>query len=223
MSTNQVPESGSYDAGKFVPAGSAVIIRTSDASGTITLSLPSSSPSAAPLSCVFTGKYLEQQLNVDADNDVYTLGLPFVSNVEKDDDYATTGDVVAPLPEQATTGVGFYINATPNKEASDLQSMWYRNNRYVLHNKIYYRNTGGVGAKRYVPLLFAFDQGIEEVEPEEGTLEETTDLKPELTGVYDAMGRKIVSAEEMNDNQWRQRLSPGLYIVNGRKMHINGK
>lgn len=103
-----------------------------------------------------------------------------------------------------------------------MQSLWFRNNRYVLHNKIYYRGTGdsGTEAKRYVPLLFAFDQSIEEIEPEESTAEEASDLKPELTGVYDMMGRKVVAAEEMNDNQWRQRLSPGLYIVNGRKVSL---
>ena len=222
LATRQVPASGTYAAGKFVPAGSAVIIRTSDNTGTVTLSLPTSEPSATPLSCAFTGAYLEQLLSLDAANDVYTLGLPFTSHVEKDADYATTGDITAPVPEQAETGVGFYINATPNKEASDMQSLWFRNNRYVLHNKIYYRGTGdsGTEAKRYVPLLFAFDQSIEEIEPEESTAEEASDLKPELTGVYDMMGRKVVAAEEMNDNQWRQRLSPGLYIVNGRKVSL---
>ena len=107
--------------------------------------------------------------------------------------------------------------------------MWQRNNRYVLHNKIYYRGTGdgGTGAKaaQFVPVNFDFeDEPIVEIDPEEGAMTSTgSTVKTELQGVYDMMGRKVIAAEEMSDNQWRQRLSPGLYIVNGRKMHINGK
>ena len=104
-----------------------------------------------------------------------------------------------------------------------MQSLWFRNNRYVLHNKIYYRN-GGAGAKaaQFVPVNFDFeDEPIVENDPEEGAMTSTgSTVNTELQGVYDMMGRKVVAAEEMSDNQWRQRLSPGLYIVNGRKVSL---
>ena len=218
LATRQVPASGTYAAGKFVPAGSAVIIRTSDNTGTVTLSLPTSEPSATPVSCAFTGTYLEQLLSLDAANDVYTLGLPFTSHVEKDADYATTGDITAPVPEKAATGVGFYINATPNKEASDMQSLWFRNNRYVLHNKIYYRNTGGALAKSFVPLNFDFEDEEEEPEstPEAVNVVETV----VSSGVYDMQGRHVATEAQVSDGTWRQYLAPGMYIVNGKKIQV---
>ena len=201
-----------------MPAGSAVIIRTSDNSGTVALTLPSSSPSATPVSCAFTGTYLEQLLSLDAANDVYTLGLPFTSHVEKDEDYANTGEITAPVPEQAATGVGFYINATPNKEASDMQSLWFRNNRYVLHNKIYYRNAGGAGAKSFVPLNFDFEDEEEEPEstPEAVNVVETV----VSSGIYDMQGRQVATEAQVSDGTWRQYLAPGMYIVNGKKIQV---
>lgn len=79
--------------------------------------------------------------------------------------------VTAPLKESATTGVGFYINATPNKEHDALQSMWQRNNRYVLHNKVYYRGSGS-GAREmtlsgvdFVPVIFDGKDNEEGKEP----------------------------------------------------------
>ena len=146
--------------GRGIPAGTPVIIRTSDNAGNIKLSIPSESVAAVGGSNIFSGSYLEKLLDVDAAHDVYTLGLPFISDVEKDDDYDTTGEISAPLPEQDTKGVGFYINATPNKEVNVSESMWTRNNRYVLHNKIYYRATGGGDALElafkksdYIPVI----------------------------------------------------------------------
>lgn len=222
----KVPEvEAAYDAGKFVPAATPVILRTTDNSGHVKLTLPSTSPSAS-LPCAFTGSYLEQLLEADAQHDVYTFGLPFTSEVTID---RTNGNITAPLLTQATTGVGFYINATRNKELNELEAGWDRNNLYVLHNKIYYRGTGGGGtgakAAQFVPVNFDFeDEPIVENDPEEGVMESTgSTVKTELQGVYDMTGRKVIAAEEMSDNQWRQRLSPGLYIVNGRKMHISGK
>lgn len=211
-----VPVNGVHPEGKFVPAGTPVIIRTNDESESLTLSLPTEMPSAEPLSCIFTGSYLEQLLPLDADHDVYTLGLPMTSEVSKAADYETSGGIVAPLPEFANTGVGFYINATRNKEADPLEALWTRNNRYVLHNKIYYRAAGsGSGAPKrkddvvYVPVLFG-----DEEQP--GTQEEKNSRFD--GGVYDLLGRKVADEQAAKDGTWRYRLSPGVYIVNGQKV-----
>ena len=117
----------SYPEGKFVPAGTPVIIRTNDETGTVELTLPTTAPSSS-LDCVFTGSYLEKKLEAsNPARDVYTLGLPMTSDVDKDGDYVTSGGITAPLPTFANNGVGFYINATPNKEADPLEALWKRN------------------------------------------------------------------------------------------------
>lgn len=219
LNMDLVPANSPHDAGKFVPAGTPVVIRTNDESGSVKLTL-SNTTSPAISTCIFKGKYLEQLLNSDANNDVYTLGLPFTSDMELNKE---TGDVTAPLPVQATTGVGFYINATPNKEESDMQSGWSRNNRYVLHNKIYYRGTDGGGSRRlsmrgieFVPVIFDYDEeggeqpGEEEQNPSEGAT---------LQGdgcIYDMMGRKVATRQQVEDGSWRL-LRPGIYILNGKK------
>ena len=210
-----------YAEGKFVPAGTPVIIRTNDNTGNMKLKIPSSSPSSALSSCVFSGKYLEQLLAVDAAHDVYTLGLPFVSEVTKDRDYNTTGNITAPVSDKANSGVGFYINATPNKEHNALQSLWLRNNRYVLHNKIYYRSgSSGSSAPQmspeFVPVVF--DDGEQ---PEDEELQPDGSWMSEGDGcIYDLQGRKVATKEQVMDGKWRERLSPGIYILNGRKFKM---
>ena len=213
-----VPTTNTYAEGKFVPAGTPVIIRVKDESGSVSLSLPSSTPSSA-LSCVFSGQYLEQLLAVDAAHDVYTLGLPMTSNVSKGGDYDETGDITAPLPEFDTRGVGFYINATRNKENDPLEGMWLRNNRYVEHNKIYYR-AGSSGARapkhdsdvEFVPVIF----GDEDEKPEEGQSQQRTGDGC----AYDLLGRKVATAEDVKNGTWYQPLNPGVYIVDGKKVYI---
>jgi len=210
-----VPAVSPYAEGKLVPAETPVIIRTNDESGSMTLTLPNTTKST-PLSCVFTGSYLEQLLALDAAHDVYTLGLPFTSSVEKTDDYSTTGNITSPLPEKANNGVGFYINATPYKEANPLQSLWTRNNRYVLHNKIYYRGTSSPGARQndgkleFIPVFFGDE---EETQPEANNASMTGD-----GCAYDLMGRKVATREEVRDGSWWRRMPSGIYIVNGRKL-----
>ena len=211
--------------GRGIPAGTPVIIRTSDNAGNIKLSIPSESVAAVGGSNIFSGSYLEKLLDVDAAHDVYTLGLPFISDVEKDDDYDTTGEISAPLPEQDTKGVGFYINATPNKENNASESMWFRNNRYVLHNKIYYRGTtpadpGSLSADfeepRYVPILFD-NQGVEDMDLQpDGTMRLTTSDGR----VYDMQGRCVVTEQEAIDGSWINTVAPGIYILNGKKVVV---
>jgi hypothetical protein len=144
------------------------------------------------------------------------------SDVDKDGDYVTSGGITAPLPTFANNGVGFYINATPNKEADPLEALWKRNNLYVLHNKIYYRATGGGGGSRemrgieFVPIIFDNDEeggeqpGEEEQNPSEGTSFQGDGC------IYDMMGRKVATRQQVEDGSWRL-LRPGIYILNGKK------
>ena len=92
------------------------------------------------------------------------------STVSKDGDYVSCGGITAPLPEFANNGIGFYINATPNKEADALQSLWKRNNLYVQHNKIYYRAAASGAPKRDVPQFVPviFDEDMQAMDDERG-------------------------------------------------------
>jgi len=220
-----VPAYSTYAEGKFVPAGTPVIIRTNDDSESVSLTLPTTAPSSS-LDCVFTGSYLEKKLEAsNPARDVYTLGLPMTSDVDKDGDYVTSGGITAPLPTFANTGVGFYINATSNKEADPLQSLWTRNNLYVLHNKIYYRapapSDPGVkrlgeiqSAPQFVPVIFDYEDEGGELQPD-GQIQQQYD-----GDVYDLSGRKVATEEQVNDGTWKQILRPGIYIVGGKKIKI---
>ena len=225
VNPNPVPASGGYGEGKLVPAGTPVIIRVKDESGQVTLTLPNPGPSAPLTSCILKGSYLEGLLEEDANRKVYTMGVPFTSEVsEDDDDPVIPGDITAPRPEFANTGVGFYINATPNKEINPLEAMWKRNNRYVLHNKVYYRAEagGGGGAPdgvrdvEFVPVLFGDDdEGQPRKEPDGNEQTDAWD-----GGIYDLLGRKVATAAEVADGTWRQRLTPGIYITKGKKIYV---
>ena len=59
-----VPAYAPYAEGKFVPAGTPVIIRVKDESGVLNLTLPSIE-TVAPVSCIFSGEYLEQKLSTE--------------------------------------------------------------------------------------------------------------------------------------------------------------
>ena len=209
------------DIGKTVYAGTPVIIRTNDESGSLQLTLPNTQPTtpSPPITNFFMGTYLEQLLALDAAHDVYTFGLPFTSDVSKNADYASTGEISAPLPEQANSGVGFYINATSNKEVSEFQSTWLRNNRYVLHNKIYYR-ASGVGAREktrgvdFVPVIFDDEGG------EDPDIKDSSDRIVGDGCVYDLQGRKVATKQQVEDDTWRQFLRPGIYIINGKKIRL---
>ena len=215
MHPTKVKAHSPYAAGKFVPAKTPVIFRTTDTSGSISLTLPSTLPSSS-LSYDITGEYLEQMLAVDADHDVYTFGLPFTSDIEID---RSDGSIDSPGIEQATTGVGFYINANPNKEADESQSLWLRNNRYVQHNKIYYRGTGAGArqdrAPQFVPVIFDDEDDEQELLPD-GSQEE-------MAGdgcIYDLSGRKLVDEQRVKDGTWKNNLTPGVYIMSGKKIIV---
>ena len=218
-----VTGSPSYAAGKFVPAGTPVIFRTTDNSGSITLSVPNRTPSSSLTSNIFLGQYLEQMLAADDSHDVYTFGLPFTTEMSID---RTDGSITSPAPVPAETGVGFYINANPNKEHNPLESMWIRNNRYVLHNKVYYRSSGETPAPdqmrdvQYVPVLFDDDESEEEQGEEETRPDDNHQTRVGDNCVYDILGRKVASEAEVKSGTWYRHLSPGVYIVNGQKVFV---
>ena len=229
LNMDKVPASESYTAGKFVPAGTPVVIRTTDESGSMKLILPSSGPTTIteenPLEKnIFTGKYLEQMLNPDASHDVYTLGLPFTTPVTID---RATGAVTAELSDKANKGVGFYINANQNKENDAIESLWLRNNNYVLYNKIYYRATEDPGASargmtrsavEFVPLIF---DDLYEDNHNGGNGDMMPSQTPVGDGcVYDMQGRRVANAEQVLDGTWKQRVAPGIYIINGKKLLV---
>jgi len=221
----KVPASGTYAEGKFVPAATPVIIRTTDNTGKIQLTLPSTSPTSALSSCVFTGKYLEQLLPEISDNDkVYAFGLPITGYGLVTESGSTNGDITNVLDKnQADTGVGFYLNANPNKELSEETGLWTPNNRYVLHNKIYYRTGGsGVSSRQqtrtidFVPVVFDDDEDGQPGEEDEAG----AGGFPVGGGAYDLQGRCVATAGQVKDGTWRDGLKPGIYIVNGKKMSI---
>lgn len=200
---------------RFIPAGTPVIIRTRNSSGTITAALPTTAPST-PVSCVFTGKYLEQMLT-HGDDYVYTFGLPSTGTFTPDKNFATNGILTA-SSNIPGTGVGFYKNANPNKEESEFRVGWTLNNKYVYGNKLYYRAPGNQavsparGETRgidFVPVLFDVEPGDEEQQESQMVVGDNR--------VYDMLGRCVATEEQVKDGSWRQSLSKGMYILNGKK------
>ena len=208
-----------YAEGRFVPAGTPVIIRTTDNTGAIKLTLPSASPSSSISSCIFTGKYLEQKLatEITESNKVFAFGLPITGYGITTTTGPSNGEITNIIGrDQATKGVGFYINATPNKELGGSTGDWLPNNRYVLHNKIYYRATGGSSARgvEFVPVVFK-----SETTEIDGVREYRADT-PYPGGVYNLQGRCVATEEQVLDGTWRQHLAPGIYIMNGRSIIV---
>ena len=91
--------------------------------------------------------------------------------------------------------------------------------RYVLHNKIYYRAGATPGAPalqqrapEFVPVIFDDEEEQKEMNPN-GTMEMVGD-----GCIYDLMGRKVASREQVEDGSWWNQATPGVYILNGRKV-----
>lgn len=211
----EIGEYTSAGNNQFIPARTPVIIRTSNPIGYVTMALPNSNPSPSPVSCLFTGKYLEQMLDQGAD-DVYVFGRDLGTYTKDDDYYNTTGEFANVIPEPST-GIGFYINANPNREASENKASWTRNNKYVYANKIYYRaGSSGAGTRgvEFVPVVFeaaATDvQGVKDYS--EGM------LRP--GNVYNLQGRCVATEEMVKDGTWKNNLTPGVYIMNGKKIIV---
>ena len=186
------------------------------------MTLPGTATSAT--SCVFTGKYLEQLLTTEIteSDKVFTFGLP-ITGISLTTTSGTSNGVITGIynMSQSSTGVGFYLNANPNKEANESEALWTRNNRYVKSNKIYYRaDSSGASApsKRaieFVPVIFDDEEGDEEISDK---TEQVLDGR-----VYNLQGRCVATEEQVKDGTWRDGLAPGIYIVNGKKLVITRK
>lgn len=220
----KVPASSPYAEGKFVPAATPVIIRTTDNTGKIQLTLPNSAPTtpSPSLGCVFTGEYLEQLLatEITSSDKVYAFGLPITGYGLITDSGSTNGNITDVLQkDQAATGVGFYLNANPNKELSEETGLWTPNNRYVLHNKIYYRSGSRgssvreyTGGSEFIPVIFDEMENSEELQPDGSRKVMAGD-----NCIYDLQGRRVATEQEVQNGTWHDRLAPGIYILNGRK------
>ena len=223
---------------KFVPAGTPVILAAIDdsESGYIKVTIPTSAPSTTASlvenfkvklnatdlddetrNNTLTGQYLEQKLAVGDKGYVYVFGLPY-SGTFDEASYNTNGEIGATLPSPTNSGWGFYKNINPNKEAGPSNASWTRNNWYILGNKVYYRAAGApVGAPamspEFVPVIFDdLEEPDEELNP---------DGSREIVGdgcVYDLMGRKVATREQVEDGSWKQRVASGIYIINGKKI-----
>ena len=207
---------------RFVPAGTPVIITTDDNAGSIKLTIPTKSPSPA-LPSIFSGKYLEQLLTdyIGESDKIYTFGVPLSGNDLhlNTGSSAQNGEVTGSGIQSEKTGIGFYINATPNKELGLGKGSWTRNNRYVLANRIYYRaGSSGANAREskgstFIPVIF--DDGDEEQEILEDGGRQRYDRR-----AYDLQGRCVASEQQVADGTWRLTAKPGIYIVAGKKIVI---
>lgn len=211
---------GDYEGNnQFVPAGTPVIIRSNKSS--VTMALPTKTPSAFIDVNIFQGKYLEQLLPSTGALDVYTFGYPMTAKDTKTD--SSTGVITFDQQQKAESGMGFYINATPNRESAADMGSWIRNNRYVYGNKIYYR-TGGGGASApqhtrsnvdFIPVVFDDDDDEENENPEGN--ESGSQMRYD-NRIYDLQGRCVATEQQVKDGSWRNRLAAGVYILNGRKI-----
>ena len=204
--------------GKNIKAETPVIIR-STSSNDVTMTLDGSA-AAEPESCVFSGNYLAQKLTPVIDNDVYSFGLALTGTISKEENYNTTGEIKAVNAGKEAKGVGFYINATPNREVDPEKGLWKRNNLYILANKIYYR-AGGDGAREktrgvdFIPVIFDDEGG------EEPDIQNHSDRIVGDGCIYDLAGRKVATEQQVEDGSWRSILSPGIYIINGKKFSLS--
>jgi hypothetical protein len=203
----------------FVPAGTPVLFSTKNAKEYIKATIPTSAPAEAstPISTIFSYEYLEQLLTPWNNNrPVYVFGPKMQGTISIN---TSDGTVNATLPSLGNTSVGFHLNANPNKEAGTTPASWTRNNYYVLHNKIYYREPAAAPSPapamsrgiEFVPVIFDDEEAQQELNPD-GTMEGVGD-----GCIYDLMGRKVATREQVEDGSWKQRVATGIYILNGRK------
>ena len=209
---------GTYkDNDYFVPAGTPVLFSTKRATEYIKATIPTTTPSSS-ISTIFSSEYLEQVLTPWVNTRrVYVFGPKMEGTLSIN---TSDGTVNATLPSLGNTNVGFHLNANPNKEAGLTIASWTRNNYYVLHNRIYYREPAAAPspapaknrAPEFVPVIFDDEEEQKEMNPN-GTMEMVGD-----GCIYDLMGRKVATREQVEDGSWWNQATPGVYILNGRKV-----
>jgi len=207
-----------YEEGKFIPAGTPVLLRiptadmTTDPQGnhSIRLTLPNDSPlSGVSISGnLFKGTYLEKVLDSTLEPELATTGnIVYVFGQATDTDYT----------RKTSDEVGFFLNKNSDSygetqdydKATGTASGQY-NHRYVRHNKLYYvdQDTKSAlvqsGARR-MGVQFDAD-GITEYDTNGGQNVRTN-------GTYDLQGRR-------RSDDADGRLRPGLYIRDGKKTVI---
>ena len=202
---------------QFIPANTPVIIRTKNTSGEVTMALPTTTPSSA-VSCVFTGQYLEQELAQNSSDYVFTFGRSYTHS----DAFTYNGGtgVVTPAGLELDKGVGFYINANNNRESNATKTMWTRNNKYVYGNKIYYRASIASSSREltrgieFIPVVF------DDEELEDPDIEDANGGRVGDGCVYDLSGRMVATRAQVENGTWRHQLTPGIYIINGKKIIV---
>ena len=205
---------------RFIPAGTPVIIRTKNTGGEVTMALPTTTPSSN-VSCVFSGEYLEQMLTQNSSDYVFVFGRSYTHSNEFT--YDGGSGIVTPAGLELDKGVGFYKNASNDRESNATKTMWTRNNKYVYANKIYYRaGSSGSGSRQttrgveFIPVIFDFE-GEEPGDGEDGQQQLEGDNR-----IYDLQGRCVATEQQVREGSWRNLLAPGIYILNGKKfMHQN--
>jgi len=89
-------------------------------------------------------------------------------------------------------------------------------------DKIYYRPSEAPGvspapkqnrAPEFIPVVFDDEEEQDEELKPDGTREVIGD-----GCVYDLMGRKVATREQVEDGSWKQRVATGIYIINGKKI-----
>ena len=197
---------------QFIPVGTPVIIRTKNTGGIVTMVLPNATPSSV-ITTALSGTYLEQMLAQGSDY-VFVFGRSYTNNFG----YNPETGVVTPAGLEVDRGVGFYKNANINRESNETKTLWERNNKYVYANKVYYRAGVSAGAPavtrgvEFIPVIFDDDENEGELQPDGS--------QQQMVGdgcIYDLMGRKVATEQQVQDGSWNTILSPGIYIINGKK------
>ncbi len=211
---------------QYVPATWPVIIRTNKAGNWseggkhyVDLYLPYTTPqvvSKADLNDKLKGEYLERTLNntympeVESKT-IMVFGLPFASHAT---DHHVYDD---------TKRVGWFKNdnwareANPTWNASTATDD-QRNNKYVMHNKVYYVLTPSGSSRDYVIALFDDEEPEDDKPIQESVGNRNT---PWPCRVYDLQGR-LISERESPETLLinHPSLQPGVYIFGDRKVIV---
>lgn len=207
---------------QYVPATWPVVIRTNKAGNWseggkhyVDMYLPYTTPqnvSKADLNDKLKGEYLEKTLTGVDDKTIMVFGLPFASHATDHhvyDDTKRVGWFKNDNWARETYATGY--NAST---ATDAQ----RNNKYVMHNKVYYVLTPSGSSRDYVIALFDDEEPEDDKPIQESVGNRNT---PWPCRVYDLQGR-LISERESPETLLinHPSLQPGVYIFGDRKVIV---